>query len=410
MLGEPPRTPPIVAWRLARWLGRTRWLTSLLVCLGFLDELGGVGYVGAPDLQSAFSIDYRTAALLLFVAPQLTGWVIEPPLFLLADRVRRKWWVIGGLLALAGCDVAAGLSHSLWTLAGALALAWPASNVGINLAQASLMDAHPEERERLMARWTFMGMLGDIGTPTLFAVLAAFSLGWREAFLVNAFLIAVYALVLSLFRFPESHTRRPAEDQPPLREALRAAARNRPLLLWLLGVCLCGALDEVLVAFASMHLRDHLGAGVGPRSGVLIAFLVGMAVGLLATDRLLTLGHPVRLLRLAGGLSGAVFFAWVFAPSLVASAALAALVGLCAAPLYPIAQAQAYRALPGQSGMVNAALSLLVPVELAIPLALGQIADRLGLTVALSTLALFPFGLAAIGLLAGPEGPRNSKV
>jgi fucose permease len=166
----------------------------------------------------------------------------------------------------------------------------------------------------------------------------------------------------------------------------------------------------VLVAFASMHLRDHLGAGVGPRSGVLIAFLAGMAVGLLVTDRLLTLGQPIRLLRLAGALSGAAFFAWVFAPGLVASAALAALVGLCAAPLYPIAQAQAYRALPGRSGMVNAALSLLVPVELAIPLLLGQIADRLGLTAAMSTLALFPLGLAAIGVLASATRPRRSKV
>jgi len=121
MTGEPHSTRSVVAVRLLPWLSRARWLTSLLVCLDFLDELGGVGFVGAPDLQSTFAIHYRTAALLLFVVPQLTGLLIEPPLFLLADRVRRKWLVIGGMVALGACDLVAGLSTSVWTLAGR----WP---------------------------------------------------------------------------------------------------------------------------------------------------------------------------------------------------------------------------------------------------------------------------------------------
>jgi MFS family permease len=410
MTGEPHSARSAVALRLLPWLSRARWLASLLVCLDFLDELGGVGFVGAPDLQSTFAIHYRTAALLLFVVPQLTGLLIEPPLFLLADRVRRKWLVIGGMVALGACDLVAGLSTSVWTLAGALAFAWPASNVGINLAQATLMDAHPEERERLMARWTFMGMLGDIGTPVLFAALAALSLGWREAFLVNGFVMLSYAAVLSLFRFPETHAQRDMEEHPPLRAAVAAAIRNRSLRLWLLGVFLCGALDEVLVAFAALHLRERLGAGVGQRSAILIAYMVGMLVGLLVTDRLLSRADPIRLVRLSAGVSGSLLLAWVFAPGLASSAALLALVGLCAAPLYPIAQARAYRALPGASGLVNAAQSLLVPLDLALPLVLGLLADRLGLTAALSVLALLPFGLLVIGLLEPPSPPAKSKV
>lgn len=75
-------------------------------------------------------------------------------------------------------------------------------------------------------------------------------------------------------------------------------------------------------------------------------------------------------------------------------------VGTATAPLYPIAKARAYRALPGQSGMVNALGHIFGPATLALPLFLGFVADQFGLVTALLILAAQPAGLLLIGLTA----------
>jgi fucose permease len=167
-------------------------------------------------------------------------------------------------------------------------------------------------------------------------------------------------------------------------------------------------LDEILVAFASLHLRERLGAGVSERSVVLMAFMGGMLVGLVITERLLARFEPLRLLRVAGGAGAVAYVAWIFAPSLAWSATLLGIVGLVAAPLYPIAQARAYRALPGRSGMVNAAAALFVPLDLTLPFILGLIADHIGLPVALAMLGLQPLGLAVIAATTA-EGRRDLR-
>jgi hypothetical protein len=64
--------------------------------------------------------------------------------------------------------------------------------------------------------------------------------------------------------------------------------------------------------------------------------------------------------------------------------------------MYPIAKAQAYRALPGHSGTVNAVDSLFGPASIALPFALGLLADHAGLTPTLLALAVQPVALAAI--------------
>jgi predicted MFS family arabinose efflux permease len=384
---------------------RVHVFTALLAGVDFLDEFSGVGFVGAADLRAAFRLPYRTAAVTLFVAPQLCSLLLEAPVFALADRWRRKWLVVGGLAGLGVCDLAAGAASSFSLLAAALALAGPAGGVGVGLAQATLVDSHPREREQVLARWTLMGCLGDLGTPLLFAVLARSALGWREAFAVSGLLLLTYAAVLALCRFPEPAVAS-VEDAPPLRAALAAVRRNRPLLTWLFGAWLCSPMDEVLVAFASLHLSANLGAGPAQRSLALAGFMAGAVAGLLTAERLLRRVAPLRLLRWAGSAGSLVYLAWLAAPGVGSSAALLGAVGFCAAPLYPIVKAQAYRALPGRSGAVNAAAVAFIPLEMALPFALGLIADRVGLRAALALLVVQPAGLLALALrdARGPSG------
>lgn len=363
------------------------------MAVDFLDEFAGVPFVGAPDVRTAFGLRYETAALVLFALPRLAGLLLEAPLYVLADRFPRKPFVVGGLGALGLFLAVAGASPNSLTFGLALALAGATSGIGVNLAQATLVDVHPEDGERLMARWAFMGALGDLATPVLFASLAAFALGWREAFLTTGLLFVIYAAALLPFRFPAARVG--ADGLPPVRAAVRSALASRGLLLWLFGVWLCGMMDEILVAFAALRL-DALGASVGERSLILAGFVGGSLTGLLATDRLLRRVDAMRLLRAAGTCCALAYGAWILAEDSRVSGVLLAIVGFCASPLYPIAQAQAYRALPGQSGLVNAVGTLFAPLDVALPFVLGLVADRAGLGPALTVLALQPLGLLII--------------
>jgi predicted MFS family arabinose efflux permease len=383
---------------------RLPFLILALLGVDFLDEFAsGMPTVGAPGIQATFELSYSTIAFVVFTAPLAASFVLEPPLFVLADRYPKKYFVCGGLLAMGVLDVIIGLSGTFWVVAAALFFATTANGCGVSLSQATLMDAYPAEREKMMVRWTFMGSAGDLVAPALFWLLASFALGWREAFLVSGAIVVLYALMLARQTFPEpvADAQNLPEDaeEPSFREITLAALRNRRLLVWLLGVWLCGLLDELLVAFGALYLRDALSADAASRSVVLMAFMVGGMLGLLLLHRLLGRVGSLPLLRLAALGSAASYVAWLSASTIVASAAWMAAVGFFTSALYPIAKAQAYRALPGRSGMVNAVSHVFTPLDVVLPLGLGLVADAFGLLPALAILIAQPVLLFAIATL-----------
>lgn len=264
-------------------------------------------------------------------------------------------------------------------------------------------------------RWAVLGEIGDLAAPFVMAALAACSLGWRTAYLFVGAVVLVWALVLTGQPFPEAEATSDAdeeEEEPPVLVALGAALRNRRLLFWLGASALCDLLDDIVVVFAALFLRDALAAGPVARSWVIGAAVAGSVVGALIADRLLARVAPLRLL-LASSLACAAFYlAWLWAPTLWLSALLFFLVGLTAAPMYPIASAQAYAALPGRSGTVNAAGHLFTPLTLGLPWLLGAIADHLGARTALAVLVIQPLGLVAVALFtlrrAGSLEPDRS--
>jgi predicted MFS family arabinose efflux permease len=260
------------------------------------------------------------------------------------------------------------------------------------------MDAYPDMRERNMARWALMGGLGDLAAPTLFVALAFVSAGWRAAFFVCGGLVAIWAVGLAFVRFPSDSSPPRRDESEPLRKALRAAVTERGLGLWLTGSWLCFLLDEVLVAFGALYMRDVLVYDDAARNSVLAAFALGSIVGLLVTDRTLTRYRPRSLLAFASAGCLLAYAAWLAAGTPLTSALSMLMVGGFTGPQYAIAQAQAYRALPDRSGLVNAFGHLLMPLTLLAPLGIGLVSDRFGLETALLLLAIQPLGLLAIAL------------
>ena len=351
--------------------------------------------LAAPDIQVSFGLSYTTVSGLVLVAPLVVGLLLEPPLYLLADRYPRRWFVCGGLLAMGLALIIAGLATSVWVFALAMAGWYVGSGCGVGLSQATLIDSDPERGERLMTRWTLLGSIGDLAAPLLVAGLAWLAIGWRGAFVIGGALVVLWSLVMRAQSFPgDARAGDPGEDMAVV--SLRSALRNRRLIVWLFGCWLCELMDEILVVFASLHLRDELGVGPATQALVLGCFTVWSMLGLALVERYLSRHDPLRVLQVAAAACALTYLLWLTTTSIAASATLLFVVGLTCAPLYPIAMAQAYRALPGASGTVHAVGNVFMPATVVLTLGLGWLADHIGLAFTLMVLVLQPLGLYLI--------------
>ena len=338
--------------------------------------------------------------------PGIVALFLEPLIFLLADRHPRRWFVVGGLAVMGLTAFASALAPGPVWLAATVAVAWVATGTGVTLAQSTLCDANPDRREQVLTRWTLLGVVGDLGGPALFAVLAWLSLGWRSAYLVVGVVIA--ALTLLLVRQPFPAPTRDDDDEPPLLAALGIALRNKRLLLWLAACSLCDLLDEIFLVFASLRLRDELGADVATQSAALAILIAAEAIGLALCERLLRRMPSRRLLALSAVACAIAYAGWLAAPNLALAIVALAAVGLTVAPLYPLTAAECYAALPDRSGAVHAAGHVFTPVMLILPWLLGWIADRAGTTAALAVLGVAPLGiLLAAGSAARAKPPEG---
>jgi MFS family permease len=358
--------------------------------------------VGAPDIETSLGAAHAVLALVLFVAPGAIALVVEPLLFVLADRYPRRWFVRGGIAAMAIAMLAAGLAPGPITLALALGVMYFAGGTAISLGQASLVDRDPEHRARTLARWTLWSIAGDIAAPALLAALAFAGASWRAGFVLVGVLLAVWAALLSAADLdaaapaPTEPDAADAEPRQSLLATLRDALTDRVLVAWLFGTALCDLLDEILVVFASIHVRVDLHAGPFWQSAVIGAFVGGGVVGLLVLDRLLRY-RSERMLLVAASIGCVVaYIPWLAVSSPLATTLLAIPIGICAAPLYPLAAAQAYACRPNQSGSVLAASHLFTPLGLALPYLIGALADAAGTTMALTVLAAQPLGLVIL--------------
>lgn len=390
-----------------------------------IDELAsGIPYASAAQIETAFDLSYTATALLMFVVPGAIAMVVEPFVFLLADRYPRALFLRVGVSLMAISLGAIALAPNAIVLSLSIAVFWIAIGSSVSLAQATLVDRYPDARGRTMARWTLLSSTGDFLVPLVIGGVSLAGHGWRIAHVVVAIAIALFAVLLWRLDIPASLGSSSADsadggdgESLGLLATLRDALTDRVLMAWLFGVALCDLLDEILVVFATIHVRDQLGGGTAWQSAMILAMTIGGGVGLVALDRLLV-ARSERSLLLASSIGCAIaFLIWVFAPVLWLSVALMAVVGMFAAPLYPLAAAQAYARRPDASGSVLAAQSLFTPLGLALPFLVGVIADRAGTYVALLVLVAQPVGLVALVTLGGartspargapPDGPAT---
>jgi len=369
-----------------------------------------VSTVAAPEIEHAFVTTHAMLAALLFVGPGIVALVIEPIIFLYADRYPRAWFIRGGLTALAIATFFAGLAPGPIALSCAISVCWVGTGAAAALSQATLLDLAPDQRARTMARWTLLGLIGDMLAPALLAGLAAIGLGWRGGYVIVGLLLGGWAIVTWLTPIPSVASSDEEDDEPRqgVFAALREALRDRVLMLWLFGLALCDLLDEILVVFATLHVKGALGGDAFAQSAVVATSMGAGAIGLVLLEKLLAKHGERTLLVWFGSACACSFAAWICAPNVWSSVLLMIPVGAASTPLYPLVAAQAFARRPESSGAVLAASHLFTPLGLALPFLVGIIADHAGTYVALAVLIVQPIGLVALALAMKPASDRRT--
>jgi len=164
----------------------------------------------------------------------------------------------------------------------------------------------------------------------------------------------------------------------------------------------CILLDEIVVALSALRLHE-LGWGPVEIAVAMTALSVGDVLGALLNERLLGHFSPRRLMACSALGSIVCLALFIAAPTAPIACAALLVLGFCSAPHYPLLQASAYELLPRQPGVVNALAEAFVLLELLLPLAVGALAERYGLALALGSLMFEPLIVLLVARITRPR-------
>lgn len=390
-----------------------------LLAVPVLDELcSGVVPAGAPEVARDLAVPEGLAAGGIVAAFYGLA-LVEAPLLVWIERYSARVVLSASVFAMGLTALAMALGSSAWALALALAAFGPAAGISGSVAEGVLVEQRGDtSRERVMARVTLAAALGDLVVPLALALSTFVGAAWRSvlglAFAASVLVALVHARSRALDRpLPRedddettdtAHEEQKGEAGAVLEgwAALRAALAHRPLVMLSLASTSIGLLDEVLVAFAAIHLADVApGADtLASRQAALGALIVGGLVGLAALERFVETQHARRVLGVACALSVVSTITLALAPDLVTAGSALFALGVGSSVLHPLVKARAYEAMPGRPMLVNAVAAALVPLDAIAPLAIGALVYAAGSSVGVLVLALAPLGVMLLSRLA----------
>lgn len=308
----------------------------------------------------------------------------------LTRHVDRRWAIAVGLLGMATTQALVAWAPNTMLLSAAVALWGIGSGVVTSLAEVALVS-RTNDIHRTMVRWAFLGSVGDLLAPLLYAGCVGLGWSWRAALLIGAL-----AAVLDAALIAQGPPLREADDEEDEEDA--GGPRNsRPLAVWawLLAATFCTFFDEILIAFGALSLQER-GAAPTWIGVALAAISVGAAVGQLGTERLSGRFSPRHILLTTSVSCAVAWLLWLVIPTIAVIPA-GFLVGLTAAPMWALCTANAYAA-GGSPSTVAMIGKLFTPLDLLAPLLVGLAVDRFGLETGLLILLLQPLIVGAVAL------------
>jgi FSR family fosmidomycin resistance protein-like MFS transporter len=365
-----------------------------------IDELvDGTKSAALPFIRDSLGLSYGQIGLLASV-PLIAGSLIELPMGVLAGAGtrRRRVAAAGGLVFIAAL-LAVAAAASFGAVLAAFVIFFPASGAFVSLTQAALMDAEPRRQHQLMARWTLAGAVGAVAGPVLLSAVVAAGGTWRTAYLVLAAAAAVAWLGLvraghAIAGEPlGSETDAAGESDLAWPARLRQAVgvlRDGSVLRWVVALEVADLLLDVFTGFAALYLVAATGV---PPAQAALGVAVRLAADLAGTAALIPLLRRFpgpAVLRLSAAAAVVLYPAFLLVPGFWPKVVIIGGLSAATAAWYPVLQAELYGSLPGQSGT---AVSLLSAAGLAGglgPLAVGFLAQQVGLSWALTVLVGVP--------------------
>lgn len=362
--------------------------------------MGGTRAAAWPLIAHDLRLSYVQIGLVLAI-PGFVGCALDPLIGAAGDTSRRRALILFGGIGLAVSTALSAGATGFWMLLGALALGNPAVGAFVSLAQATLMDLAPADRERSMARWTLAGSFGYVGGPLLLAAVLWLGLGWRAA--IAGLAALAVPVVLATRRLPAHRPGTPGVSvRRGLAEALRAL-RRRDVLRQLALLEASDLLVDVFHGFLALYLVDVARFDAGAAA---LGVAVWTGAGLAGDALLLAVLRRVdgaRYLRWSAAAALVVYPAFLVVPDAPAKLALVAVLGLLNSGWYAIPKAGLYRALDGRSGTAVAVAGVGGLLGSGIPLGLGLVAGAAGFAPTMWVLLAAP-----LALLAAARPPSRS--
>jgi MFS transporter, FSR family, fosmidomycin resistance protein len=363
----------------------------VLLAIELLDELVyGTLAAAWPLLRDDLGLTYGEVGLAIAL-PAVVGSVLDPLIGVLADTSKRRFVLVLGGIAFVVSTALTSVAVGFPMLVVALVVANPASGAFVSLAQATLMDLAPEQRESNMARWTLAGSFGYVGGPLLLALMLYAGAGWRAAIAVLA--VAGVPLVLLARRLPPAVS---ATDMARAWHQAFSALRRREVVRWLALLEAADLLLDVFHGYLALYLVDVARTDAA-RAALGVAVWTG--AGLAGDWILLVVLSRVsgrRYLRVTAAAALLVYPAFLLVPGESVKLALVALLGLLNSGWYAIPKAGLYEALPGRSGAAVAVGGAGGLLGACVPLVLGFVAGAAGLAATMWILMLAPVAVIAL--------------
>ncbi|HUB43157.1 MAG TPA: MFS transporter [Streptosporangiaceae bacterium] len=396
----------------------------------FVDEFFDGTRSGAlPLIKHDLSLSYLQVSLLSAV-PLVVGSIVEMPIGVISGTGsrRRRFILAGGLIFIASV-LAAGLAPDFAVLLVALTIFFPASGSFVSLSQSALMDSATDRQAQRMVRWTLAGSAGAVAGPLLVAAVLAVGGSWRLAFMActGCSVLAWLAVATTgrADRASGSVAASPAAGITPAREddgvpgddesgwpGWRLAigiVRSSGALRWLLLLQVSDLLLDVFTTFLALYLVEAVHAGpLGAALGVGVRLGAGLACNVILIQ-LLERFDSRRVLRASVCLALGLLPAFLLAPGLGAKLMLLALLTLATAPWYPVLEAELFGSLPGRSGLAVSLSSVAGLAGGLGPLAVGLLAQGLGLSWAMTALCVAPVIMLMLVVPAG-DGKGSTRL
>jgi FSR family fosmidomycin resistance protein-like MFS transporter len=383
--------------RIKNRLGLGALLAALAV--EFVDELvDGTKNAAMPLIRHDLGLSYVQVGLLAAV-PLIVGSLLELPVGVIAGTgSRRRQFVMAGGLIFSASVLAAGLATSFIKLLVALTIFFPASGLFVSLTQAALMDSAPARRAQHMARWTLAGSIGAVAGPILVVVVLGAGGSWRLAFVVIAGLgFAAWCGLARVHSASADDDHADAGDPawPGWRSAI-SIVRSSGAVRWLILLEVADLMLDVLTPFLALYLVAvvHVSPAV---AAVAVAVRLGAGLaGDLVLIRLLARWDGRQVIRASVWATLALFPAFLLVPGLGLKLVLLAGLTIATAPWYPILQAELYGSLPGRSNLAVSLTSASGLLGALGPVAVGLLAQHLGLNWAMTSLCAVPLLMLAV--------------